>query len=138
VVHLLDPAIKQIGLINTYEYGGCISNAWGVYPYPVSTTLTAGRKGLMVAWNLHSRYILYIRNRPSSSPTRTPISRQARNINRNPSKSRTRLEGPQYPTARGRCRVRCPSNQWIGTFRRGNNESKSSGIYNHGPDTFGG
>jgi hypothetical protein len=35
VVHLLDPAIKQIGLINTYEYGGCISNAWGEYPYPV-------------------------------------------------------------------------------------------------------
>jgi hypothetical protein len=36
VVHLLDPAIKQIGLINTYEYGGCISDAWGQYPYPVS------------------------------------------------------------------------------------------------------
>ena len=36
VVHLLDPAIQQIGNINTYEYGGCISNAWGDYPYPVS------------------------------------------------------------------------------------------------------
>jgi len=36
VVHLLDPAIKQIGDINTYAHGGCISNAWGEYPYPVS------------------------------------------------------------------------------------------------------
>jgi hypothetical protein len=40
VVHLLDPAIKQIGDINTYAYGGCISNAWGDYPYPVGFSFT--------------------------------------------------------------------------------------------------
>jgi len=75
VVHLLDPAIKQIGLINTYGYGGCISNAWGEYPYPVRSFTHQLQTMLMIAWNLHRRYILYIRDRSSSSPTRAPISR---------------------------------------------------------------
>lgn len=36
IVHLLDPAIAQIGNVNTYAHGGCLSNAWGGYPYAVS------------------------------------------------------------------------------------------------------
>lgn len=40
IVHLLDPAIQQIGLVNTYAHGGCLSNGWGAYPYPVSPSPT--------------------------------------------------------------------------------------------------
>lgn len=36
IVHLMDPAVKEIGIANTHAYGGCLSDAWGEYPYPVS------------------------------------------------------------------------------------------------------
>lgn len=35
IVHLLDPAITNIGAINTYRHGGCLSNEWAGFPYPV-------------------------------------------------------------------------------------------------------
>lgn len=135
VVHLLDPAIKQIGLINTYEYGGCISNAWGDYPYPVSALDHLLSSELMIAWNLHRRDILYICNRPSSSPTRTAISRKTWNIDRDSGESRTRPTSSQYPTARDRYRVRRRGSKWVGTLRGSNTES--SRIYDNSPDTFG-
>jgi hypothetical protein len=134
VVHLLDPAIKQIGLINTYEYGGCISNAWGEYPYPVSGLNHLLSSELMIAWNLHRRYILHIRNRPSSSPTRPSIPRKTWNFNGDAGESRTRSTSSQYSTARDRYRVRRRGSKWVGTLRRGN--SKSSRIYDYRPDTF--
>jgi hypothetical protein len=89
----------------------------------------AKEKGLMVAWNLHRRDILYIRNRPSSSPTRPPISRKTWNFNGDAGESRTRSTGSQYSTARDRYRVRCRGSKWIGTLGRGNSES--SRIYDH-------
>jgi zinc transporter 1/2/3 len=42
IVHLMDPAIKEIGIANTYAYGGCLSDEWGEYPYPVSFPMSLG------------------------------------------------------------------------------------------------
>ncbi|GAA5836586.1 hypothetical protein JCM9279_000435 [Rhodotorula babjevae] len=39
LIHLLEPAVDAIGEGNTRSAGGCISDAWGEYPYPFALCL---------------------------------------------------------------------------------------------------